>query len=92
MGGDNSPNKTIEGIKFFLDKNDKNDDFTLNIFGKEQELTELLSKYNISSSNIKIFNSNTVVSDDEKPITAVKNSKNTSMWNCINHQLEENQI
>ena len=88
MGGDNSPNKTIEGIKFFLDKNDKNDDFTLNIFGKEQELTELLSKYNISSSNIKIFNSNTVVSDDEKPITAVKNSKNTSMWNCINHQLE----
>ena len=39
MGGDNSPNKTIEGIKFFLDKNDKNDDFTLNIFGKEQELT-----------------------------------------------------
>ena len=88
MGGDNSPNKTIEGIKFFLDKNDKNDDFTLNIFGKEQELTELLSKYNISSSNIKIFNSNTVVSDDEKPITAVRNSKNTSMWNCINHQLE----
>ena len=88
MGGDNSPNKTIEGIKFFLDKNDKNDDFTLNIFGKEQELTELLSKYNISSSNIKIFNSNTVVSGDEKPITAVKNSKNTSMWNCINHQLE----
>ena len=83
MGGDNSPNKTIEGIKFFLDKNGKNDDFTLNIFGKEQELTELLSKYNISSSNIKIFNSNTVVSDDEKPITAVKNSKNTSMWNAL---------
>ena len=41
MGGDNSPNKTIEGIKFFLDKNGKNDDFTLNIFGKEQELTEV---------------------------------------------------
>ena len=88
MGGDNSPNKTIEGIKFFLEKNNKNNDFILNIFGKEQELTKLLSKYKISSSNIKIFNTNNVVSDDEKPITAVKNSKNTSMWNCINHQLE----
>ena len=38
MGGDNSPNKTIEGIKFFLDKNDKNDDFTLNIFGKRTRI------------------------------------------------------
>ena len=32
MGGDNAPNKTIEGVKIFLDKNDKNDDFILNIF------------------------------------------------------------
>jgi len=29
-----------------------------------------------------------VVSDEESPMTAVKNSKNTSMWNCIQHQLE----
>ena len=92
MGGDNSPNKTIEGIKFFLDKNGKNDDFTLNIFGKEQELTELLSKYNISSSNIKIFNSNTVVSDDEKPITAVKNSKTLVCGIALIISLRENQI
>ena len=83
MGGDNSPDKTIEGIKLFLDKNKKNDDFILNIFGKEKELEEKLNKYNISSTNIKIINCDTVVSDDEKPMTAVKNSKNTSMWNCI---------
>ena len=29
-----------------------------------------------------------MVSDEESPMTAVKNSKNTSMWNCIQHQLE----
>ena len=29
-----------------------------------------------------------VVSDEETPMTAVKNSKNTSMWNCIKHQLD----
>tara|TARA_B100001093_G_C26695575_1_gene956766 strand:+ start:24 stop:1064 length:1041 start_codon:yes stop_codon:yes gene_type:complete len=88
MGGDNSPNKTIEGIKFFLEKNKKNNDFILNIFGKEKELKEKLNKYNISSENIKILNCDSVVSDDEKPMTAVKNSKNTSMWNCIKHQLD----
>ena len=30
MGGDNSPEKTIEGIKIFLDKNNNNNDFVLN--------------------------------------------------------------
>ena len=90
MGGDNAPNKTIEGVKFFLKKYENNSDFVLNIFGKESELIDLLKKYKINSNNIKIFNSNTVVSDDEKPMTAVKNSKNTSMWNCIKHQLDGN--
>ncbi len=88
MGGDNSPTKTIEGIKFFLEKNSNKDDFILNVFGKEKELKELFVKYKISSSKIKIINCESTVSDDEKPMTAVKNSKNTSMWNCIKHQLE----
>ena len=88
MGGDNSPDKTIEGIKFFLNKYESNDDFILNVFGKEEDILKKTKKYNISSSLINIINSNTVVSDEETPLTAVKNSKNTSMWNCIHHQLE----
>ena len=40
MGGDNSPDKTIEGIKIFLDKNKNKDDFILNVFGIEQILKE----------------------------------------------------
>ena len=88
MGGDNSPDKIIEGIKFFLTKYNKNNDFILNIFGKEDELRISLEKYKVNSTNIQIINSDTVVSDKEKPMTAVKNSKNTSMWNCIKHQLD----
>ena len=88
MGGDNSPDKTIEGVKIFLKKNESNNDFILNIFGKKDLIDEKLKKYNISSSLINVIHSNTVVSDEETPLTAIKNSKNTSMWNCINHQLE----
>ena len=87
MGGDNSPDKTIEGIKFFLDNN-KNKDYLLNIFGKEQEIKTTLEKYKIVSDLINIIDSKNVVSDEESPMTAVKNSKNTSMWSCIQHQLE----
>ena len=88
MGGENAPNKTIEGIKFFLEENNKNQDFILNVFGIEKILKEKLQEYKIKSDLINIINSDTVVSDEETPLTAIKNSKNTSMWNCIQHQLE----
>ena len=88
MGGDNSPEKTIEGIKIFLDKNKNNNDFILNIFGKEEILNEKIDKLQCKSNKINIINSNKKVSDEETPLTAIKNSKNTSMWNCIQHQLD----
>jgi glycerol-3-phosphate acyltransferase PlsX len=88
MGGDNSPKKTLEGVKIFLKKNKSKNDFLLNIFGKENIIKEKISELNIQSEQINIINSETEVSDDETPLTAVKNSKNTSMWNCIQHQLE----
>ena len=88
MGGDKSPDKTIEGIKIFLDKYKGIDDFTLNIFGKENLIFDKIKKFKVNSNQINVINANTVVSDEETPMTAVKNSKNTSMWNCIQHQLE----
>ena len=88
MGGDNSPDKTLKGVKLFLEKNKTKKDFLLNIFGKENILKKKLENLNITTDQIKIINSNNVVSDEESPMTAVKNSKNTSMWNCIQHQLE----
>ena len=88
MGGDNSPGKTIHGVKLFLDKYRSNDDFILNIFGKKEEINKKIKEFNVKSNSINIINSNKVISDEESPMTAVKNSKNTSMWNCIQHQLE----
>ena len=90
MGGDNSPNKTVKGVKLFIDKNSKNNDFILNLFGKEKEIKDELTKYKIDSKFINIINADNVVSDNETPLTAVKNSKNTSMWKCINYQINGN--
>ena len=87
MGGDNSPDKTLKGIKIFLDKNKYINDFSLNIFGKENLILEKIKKYQIPLDKINIIHTETTVSNDETPLTAIKNSKNTSMWNCINHQL-----
>ena len=88
MGGDNAPDKTIQGIKIFLNKNKNKNDFLLNIFGREKDIKDRLKKFDISYNFINIINSETIVSDEETPLTAVKNSKNTSMWNCIQHQLD----
>ena len=88
MGGDNSPHKTLEGVKIFLQQNNSKNDFLLNIFGKEIEIKDIISKFNINSDKINIINSDTVVSDEETPLTAVKNSKNTSMWNSIKSQVD----
>ena len=88
MGGDNSPEKIIKGIKIFLKKNNSQNDFIINLFGKENEILKFLNKHEISQEKIKIINCDKVISDAETPITAIKNSKDTSMWNCIQHQID----
>ena len=88
MGGDNSPDKTIQGLGFFLEKNYKNDDFTINLFGDESQIKEKIVKYKVPSNLLKIIHTSSTVSDEETPLTAVKNSKNTSMWKCIKSQLD----
>ena len=88
MGGDNSPKKTIEGLKFFIEKNYQNNDFVINLFGKENLIKEEVHKQKINTNLINIINADSVVSDNETPLTAIKNSKNTSMWKCIYSQVE----
>ncbi len=88
MGGENSPYKTIEGVKLFLKKNKNNNDFVLNLFGDEAKIQKSFSDLSLSDKPINIIHTNSIVSDDETPLTAIKNSKNTSMWNSIKAQLD----
>ena len=90
MGGDNSPDKVINGVYLFLKKNNNKKDFVINLFGDEKKINEKLKKYKISSDYVIVTHTSSIVSDEETPLTAVKNSKNTSMWNCIKSQIDGN--
>ncbi len=87
MGGENSPKKNIEGINIFLKKNISINDFEIHIFGDEQKINEEINNQKVSKKNLKIIHTKDYVSDEETPLTAIKNSKNTSMWNAVNAQI-----
>tara|TARA_B100000963_G_scaffold360747_1_gene392846 strand:- start:8680 stop:9717 length:1038 start_codon:yes stop_codon:yes gene_type:complete len=88
MGGDNSPKKNIDGLNIFLQKNISKNDFELHLYGDEVLINKELSRLKISSNKLKVFHTDGVVSDKETPLTAIKNSKNTSMWGSIKSQVE----
>ena len=90
MGGDNSPKKNVEGLKIFLDKNKDKNDFIIFLHGNKNILDKEFSRLNIPQDKIKIFHTDEVVSDKETPLTAIKNSKNTSMWNTVQAQINDN--
>ena len=90
MGGENAPNKNIHGISLFIKKNLVSNDYHFNLYGNENLINKELDKYQINKEIISIFNTLSVVSDEETPMTAVKNSKNSSMWNSISAQTNNN--
>ena len=90
MGGEQAPKKNIEGINIFYNNNKNRSDYFFNIYGNEELINEEIKKYKIPSAIYKIYHSNTVVSDEETPLTAIKNSKESSMWNSINSQILSN--
>ncbi len=90
MGGDNSPDKTINGLSIFLKKNKLKNDFFFNLYGDENKIFEKIKEFKIPESFFKVIHTSSVVSDEETPLTAIKNSKNTSMWNCVKSQIEGN--
>ena len=86
MGGDNSPNKIIDGISFYL-KN--NTDIYFRIFGKKKLIEDEISKNSIKKDFFEIIDCDDVVENNETPLSAAK-KKNSSMWQAINDVKEKN--
>ncbi len=80
MGGDNSPNKVIEGIK--LHSNSSADVF-YKIFGNQELIGPLIKEYNLSKKRFEIIHTNDVVEGEDTALSAAKRGKKTSLWLAI---------
>jgi len=79
MGGDNSPNKIIDGI---VHHHKSRYATFYKIFGDKDKILKLLNN-RISKNNYEIVNTLNKVSSEDSPLEAAKRGKNTSMWLAI---------
>ncbi len=80
MGGENSPDKILDGIEISL-KTSKDNFFYL--YGKEDLLKNKILKKKEISKFCEIINAEDVILDDESPLSGAKKSKKTSMWKAV---------
>ena len=79
MGGDNSPNKTIDGI---ILNHSKNKNIFYKIFGDEKIIRDLIGN-KIKNDFYEIVHTVDVVKSTDSPLEGAKRGKNTSMWLAI---------
>jgi len=87
MGGENSPDKVIEGLKFFLDEEK---DIFFNLYGDEVLIKKSLVKFNLKFiKNLKIINCTTQIHDKNSVRESIKVGKDSSMWKAIDSVKEK---
>ena len=79
MGGDNSPQKIVDGI---IHNHNLNKDNYFKIFGNEIEIKKLIND-RINNKYYEIVNTTEEVKSTDSPLEAAKRGKNTSMWLSI---------
>ena len=87
MGGDNSPDKIINGISLHS-KQSKN--IKYKIFGDKNLINPLVNKYKLSIKSIDVVHTDKVVKGEDSALTAAKKGKDTSLWLAI-EALKNNQ-
>ena len=81
MGGENSPNKIIGGIKLVLKDNEN---LYFNLFGKSKVINNLINDNDLIKEKCQIIDSELVIEDNESPLQAAKKNDKSSMWQAIN--------
>ena len=79
MGGDDSPEKIINGI---IHNHKKNNNIFFKIFGDKNKIQILLDK-NVSNDCYEIIHTENFVLSTDSPLEAAKRGKDTSMWLAI---------
>ena len=85
MGGDNAPKCVIEGA---LQAISQEDDFNIILVGKQEVLSEMLSKYSYDSERIEILPASEVVEMCDTPTDAIRKKTDSSMVVGLNALVE----
>ena len=80
MGGDNSPNKIVDGIELY---HKKNKNIFYKLFGDKNLIEKALIKKKIDNQSYEIIHTEDNIRDEDSALTAAKRGKNTSMWLSI---------
>lgn len=75
MGGDKGPEVTVKGCVDALNEVD----VEIVLVGKEEMIKEQLAKLEYNRNNISIVNADDVITNDDKPVMAIRRKKNSSM-------------
>tara|TARA_Y100000992_G_scaffold298683_1_gene264232 strand:- start:53 stop:1054 length:1002 start_codon:yes stop_codon:yes gene_type:complete len=79
MGGDNSPDKVINGI---IHHSSLNQNVFYKIFGEEVKIINCINN-KLNKNNYQIIDTDKKVSSEDSPLEAAKRGKDTSMWLAI---------
>ncbi len=80
MGGDNAPDSVIAGVK---SAEQKHSDVRFLIFGDETKVRPYMDKYRLDSNRYEFVHTPDYVASDEKPSSAVRNGRKSSLWLAI---------
>ena len=80
MGGDNAPAMVVDGANIALERYPQTE-FLL--FGDEQRLAPMLARHRALSKVTTITHTAGVVTADDKPSTALRKRRDSSMWQAI---------
>lgn len=80
MGGDHAPDAVIEGVSQVA-KSDPSVFFFL--YGDEAKVLPLTKKFGLAPDRFKIHHTTQVIKGDDKPSAAIRNGRESSMWQAI---------
>ena len=87
MGGDNSPDKVIEGISLHS-KSSK--EVLYKIFGNKNLIAPLIKKYDIFKDRYDLIHTEKVVEGEDSALSAAKRGKETSLWLAVESLKHDN--
>ena len=80
MGGDHAPEAIVKGCIL------ARDEYNINIIlsGREEEIKKILDKNTLSNKNIDILDAEEVITNEDKPVLALRRKKNSSLVKALN--------